>query len=40
MLEKAVIHPDHVEVCVRADGIDSLVKSLNQQKKRLEEKYE
>ena len=39
MIEKAVIHPDHIEVCIRADGIDSLVKSLNQQKKQLEEKY-
>jgi hypothetical protein len=28
MLEKVVIHTNYVDVCVRADGLDSLVRTL------------
>ena len=32
MLEKAVLHPQHVDVRVRADGLDSLVRELGRHK--------
>ena len=37
MLEKAIIYPEHIEICIRADGIDSLVKSLKKQSKEYNE---
>ena len=36
MLEKVVIYNNYVDVRVRADGLDSLVKELNYQKKQVE----
>lgn len=39
MLEKVVVHPDHVDIRVRADGLASLARDLDQQKRQLEDGY-
>lgn len=37
MLEKVVLHPQHVDVRVRADGLDSLVRELGSRHKQIEQ---
>jgi site-specific DNA recombinase len=37
MLDAVIVHPDHVDIRVRADGLTSLTRELDQQKQRLEE---
>jgi site-specific DNA recombinase len=37
MLDKVVVHPDAVDIRVRAGGLESLVRELDRQKKRLED---
>jgi site-specific DNA recombinase len=40
MLEKVVVYPDAVDIRVRADGLESIVRELDRQKKRLEDGYD
>ena len=40
MLETVVIHPDAVDIRVRAEGLESIVRELDRQKKRLEDHHD
>lgn len=40
MLQSLVVYPDSVDIRIRADGLKSLVKELDRQKKRLEDQHD